>query len=155
VKENPAKGGGRREPAATRDVQFTDGPRGGVPDAIARTLRMIMARLGAEAVDRLWIFPPKIRGRKEWGLVAASCFHPAAEGRRLLYTARYTAERTGEGPVTHTTLHEEGEAPPDRLGRVMGGVVRRSRDELGEPREVEIAGDLQRFEELIEELDPS
>ena len=116
---------------------------------------MLGERLGAESVDRVWIFPPRVRGRKEWGLIAASRFHPDEEGRRLLFTAPYTAERTGQGPVVESALKEEGEAPPDRFPRVMAGVVRRSGEELGEPREVEIGGDPRRLQELIEELGTS
>jgi len=127
----------------------------GVPEALPATLRMLGERLGAEFMDRVWIFPPRVRGRKEWGLVAATRFHPEAEGRRLLFTAPYTAERTGQGPVVESSLNEEGEAPPDRFPRVMNGVARRSGEELGEPREVEIAGDPQRLQDLIEELGPS
>jgi hypothetical protein len=124
----------------------------GVPEALPATLRMLAERLGAESLDRVWIFPPRIRGRKEWGLVAASRYHPEAAEKRLLFTAPYTAERTGQGPVVESSLTEEGEAPPDRFPRVMTGVVRRSGEELGDPREVEIAGDPRRLEDLIEEL---
>jgi hypothetical protein len=124
----------------------------GVPEALPATLRMLAERLGAASLDRVWIFPPRVRGRKEWGLVAASRYHPEAAERRLLFTAPYTAERTGQGPVVQSTLSEEGEAPPDRFPRVMTGVARRSGEELGEPREVEIGGDPARLEDLIEEL---
>ena len=124
----------------------------GVPEALSATLRMLAERLGAESLDRVWIFPPRVRGRKEWGLVAASRYHPDASERRLLFTAPYTAERTGQGPVVESSLHEEGEAPPDRFPRVMNGVARRSGEELGEPREVEIGGDPERLQHLIEEL---
>ena len=113
---------------------------------------MLAERLGAESLDRVWIFPPRVRGRKEWGLVAASRYHPDSAERRLLFTAPYTAERTGQGPVVQSTLSEEGEAPPDRFPRVMTGVARRSGEELGEPREIEIGGDPGRLEDLIEEL---
>jgi len=43
-------------------------------------------RLGPAAIDRLWIFPPLVRGRREWGLVAAGCFDGA--GARRPVTAR-------------------------------------------------------------------
>jgi hypothetical protein len=52
-------------------------------------------------------------------------------------------------------MSEEGEAPPDRLPRVMQGVARRSEIDLGEPRTVEIAGDPGKFQELMDEFDPS
>jgi hypothetical protein len=128
------------------------GGESGVPEALPGALRMLAERLGAESLDRLWIFPPRVRGRKEWGLVAVSRYHAESEDRRLLFTAPYTAERTGQGPVMEFGLEEEGEAPPDRFPRVMLGVVRRSGEELGEPREVVIGGDPERFQDLIEEL---
>jgi hypothetical protein len=127
-------------------------PEIGVPEALPATVRMLGERPGVESLDRLWLFPPRVRGRKEWGLVAASRFHPDEEGRRLLVTAPYTAERTGQGPVVRSSLSEEGTAPPDRFPRVMEGVVRRTGEDLGEPREVEIGGDPARFQELLEEL---
>ena len=127
----------------------------GVPEALPRTLLMLGERLGPESLDRLWIFPPLVRGRKERGLVAASRFHPGDEDRRLLFTAPYVAERTGKGLELECTLEEQGEAPPDRLPRVMYGVVSRSGDELGEAREVELGGDPARFRELLEEFDPA
>jgi len=127
----------------------------GVPEALPRTLLMLGDRLGPESMDRLWIFPPRVRGRKESGLVAVSRFHPDEPERRVLLTAPYSAERTGTGLQVQLGLEEQGEAPPDRLPRVMDGVVRRSGDELGEAREVELGGDPERFRELLGEFDPS
>lgn len=125
----------------------------GVPEALPRTLAMVLDRLGAERIDRLWIFPPLIRGRREWGLVAASVYTEDAERRRL-HTAPYTAERTGQGLELSHGLHEQGEAPPDRLPRVMSGVVHRSPEELGEPREVVVEGSADVAAELMAELSP-
>jgi len=133
----------------------------GVPEALPRVLRGLENRLGAESIDRLWIFPPLVRGRKEWGLVAVSVFHPADGERRLLFSAPWTAERTGTGTRLETRLDEQGEAPPDRLPRVMDGVARRSVAEergeeggAGEPREVRVGGDGRRFAELMDEFGP-
>lgn len=125
----------------------------GVPEAIPRTLVLLGERVGAEALDRVWIFPPLVRGRKEWGLIAASCF--AEDGRRRLVTARYVAERTGRGLTFEPDLTEEGLAPRDRFPRMIGGVVERAESELGDPREVELAGEPGRFEALMREFDPS
>jgi len=128
-----------------------DGGDPGVPEAIPRTLQMMARRLGESEIDRLWVFPPLIVGRKERGLVAASCF--TEDGARRLYTAPYTAERTGTGLSVENGIAEEGQAPPDRLARVMQGVVRRSEMDLGEPRMVEIAGDPEKFMALLDEFD--
>ena len=124
-----------------------DGP--GVPEALPRTLREVGLRLGAHAIDRLWVFPPLIRGRREWGLVAAGCFDVG--GARRLVTARYTAERTGKGLYLDMQLLDEGVAPSDRLSRVMEGVVRRGPEPLGSPRVVELGGVAEAFESLIGE----
>lgn len=125
----------------------TDSP---VPDAVGRVLREIRSRVGGDRIDRVWIFPPLIRGRREWGLVAVSGLtgHP---DRRTLFTARYSAELTGKGVTVEIDVGEEGDAPPDRLPRVMDGVVRRSDLQLGEAREVEVLGDTERFVALLTE----
>ncbi len=128
-----------------------DGGDPGVPEAIPRTLQMMARRLGESEIDRLWVFPPLIVGRKERGLVAASCF--TDDGARRLYTAPYTAERTGTSLSVENGITEEGQAPPNRLARVMQGVVRRSEIDLGEPRMVEIAGDPEKLRALLDEFD--
>ena len=123
----------------------------GVPEAIPRTLQMMARRLGESEIDRLWLFPPLIVGRKERGLVVASCF--TSGGARRLYTASYAAERTGTSLSVENGISDEGQAPPDRLVRVMQGVVRRSEIDLGEPRMVEIAGDPEKLRALLDEFD--
>ena len=135
----------------------------GVPEAIPRVLRVLRNRLDAGTVDRIWIFPPLVKGRREWGLVVASRMVPgdgseseaAEEERRRLYSAPYTAERTGRALHLDVAVAEQGEAPPDRLPRVMDGVVRRSGDELGDPREIRIEGDPARYDALMDEFDPA
>ena len=123
----------------------------GVPEALPRTIQRLGRELGVDRIDRLWVFPPLIRGRREWGLVSVSCF---AEGEaRDLLTATYTAERTGKGLTVETELSEEGLAPPDRLPRVMSGVPRRSPLGLGDARVVEIAGTEDAFRALLGEWD--
>ena len=124
----------------------------GVPEALPRTLQKVIGQLGLERVDRLWIFPPLIRGRREQGLVAVSVYTEDPE-RRQLHSASYAGERTGAGLTVNQTVTEQGDAPPDRLPRVMDGVVRRARDELGEPREVVLGGKTEAYEELMAEFD--
>ncbi len=125
----------------------------GVPEALPRSLIRLRDQLGADAVDRLWIFPPVRRGRREQGLVAVSTFQDG--DRRVMVTAAYTAEHTGKGVSVDTAFTQEGEAPPELFPGVMAGVVRRagSVDGQGEPREVEIGGSSEKFEELLEEFD--
>ncbi len=124
----------------------------GVPEALPRTLIRLRERLGVEALDRMWVFPPVRSGRREWGLVAVSTFLEG-EDRRGMITVAYQAEHTGRGITIEPTFTREGEAFPDRFPRVMQGVVRRGGEEKGEPREVEIGGSAERFEALLAEFD--
>jgi hypothetical protein len=123
----------------------------GVPEAVGRALDELSFRIPPTEIDRVWIFPPLRRGRKETGVLAAGCYAP--EGRHLLVTVAYRAEETGRGVQFEATVHEEGEAPPDRLPRIMTGVVRRLREEdPGDPRSEELAGNPVRFLALAEAL---
>lgn len=129
-----------------------DGP--GVPEAIPRTLQGVAGRLGAASMDRVWIFPPRVRGRKESGLLVVSRF--ALDGdpeRRRLFTASYSAERTGKGLTLDWSLSEEGAAPPDRFPPVVAGVGRRAGDTEVGPRNIGLEGDPDRLAELLEEWD--
>lgn len=124
----------------------------GVPEALPRVLIRLRDRLGVDRLDRLWIFPPSRSGRREQGLVAVSAFREGEE-RRSLITVSYVAEHTGKGVTVEPSFTEEGEAPPDRFPGVMQGVVQRVGDAGGEPREVEIAGSPEKYEDLLEEFD--
>jgi hypothetical protein len=129
------------------DGVFPDSP---VPEALGRLLAMLEARVGAGTVDRIWVFPPLVRGRKEWGLVVVSCL-TGDPSQRALVTGRYTAELTGTGYGFEPEFISEGMAPPDRLPHVMDGVVRRSDLQLGIPRETEIGGDAEKYRSLLQE----
>jgi len=124
----------------------------GVPQALPRTLARLRERLGVRSVDRLWIFPPSRRGRRERGLIAVSVFHDI-DDRRGVVTVTYVAEHTGKGVTVESSFTHEGEAPPDRFPSLMQGVVLRGGEERGVPREVEIGGSDERFEQLMEEFD--
>ncbi len=121
-----------------------------VPEAVGRLLTLLAHRVPPLTMDRIWIFPPLIRGRKEWGLVAVSCLSEDPH-QRTLVTGRYTAELTGTGVIFEPEFFSEGLAPRDRLSNVMDGVVRRSDLQLGSPREVEIRGDLLTYGRLLQE----
>jgi len=125
-------------------------PESPAPEAVGRLLVMLGRRVGQDSIDRLWIFPPLVKGRKEWGLVAVSCLTPYPS-RRTLVTARYMAELTGSGVTFESSFISEGEAPPDRLPVVMDGVVRRSDLPLGIPRVVDIGGIPANFHALLQE----
>ena len=124
----------------------------GVPEALPRSLIRLRDQLGVDALDRLWIFPPTRKGRREQGLVAVSAFLDGQE-RREMVTVAYSAEHTGKGVSVDTSFTLEGEAPPDRFPGVMTGVSRRAGDAENEAREVIIEGSAEAFEELLEEFD--
>ncbi len=123
----------------------------GVPEGLPTTLGLVRRRLGARAIDRLWIFPAMTRGRRERGLVAVSCF--AGAERRHLFTATYLARRSGLTLGVEPEMIEQGLAPADCLPRVMTGVVRRGALRLGEPQEVVVEGDPSVLDRLICELE--
>ncbi len=133
-----------RSSMAARDI--------GVPGAVAEALRLLRDRVRPEQLDRVWIFPPLVEGRTESGLVAAGCF--AGGDRRILVTLSYRAEESGRGIAFQSSIREEGEAPRDRLPRVMEGVVRRAGKGLGAPRSVSLEGDPEALEALMRDLVP-
>jgi len=122
----------------------------GVPEALPRTLKELRERVDPLTMDRLWVFPPLRRGRRERGLVAVSVYLEGEE-RRSLLTASYVGERSGVDLTIESSFTQEGDAPPEFLPRIMEGVVRRSGEGLGEPTEVEIERDPERFEALLGE----
>ena len=142
----PARPGG-----PDRSPTLGDPADPGVPEGLATTIALVRSRLGAGSIDRLWIFPPMTRGRRERGLVAISCF--AETGRRRLLTAAYLATRRGLDLGVEPELVEHGLAPADSLPRVMNGVVRRESLQLGEPREIAIGGDAASLNRLVAELE--
>jgi hypothetical protein len=124
----------------------------GVPGAMGEALRRLADRIPPERMDRLWLFPPIRKGRRESGLLAAGCL--TESDRRLLVTLAYRAEETGKGIAFHASFQEEGEAPEDRLPRVIEGVIQRSGEQPGEPRAVTLGGDPAALEALLSEIDP-
>lgn len=135
-----------------RQRKSDEGP--GVPEAVPRGLQHLLSHYGGAALDRIWIFPPMVSGRKEWGLLVASVFTEGPEPeRRLLASLPYSAERTGKGLTLDRVLQEHGEAPPDRFPRMVDGVVRRAERDLGEPREVAVEGESANLLALLAEYD--
>jgi hypothetical protein len=129
--------------------QAGDGP--GVPEARRRALSELADRLDPTSIDRIWIFPPLVRGRRERGLLALSLYRDGSPDRSLV-SLRYTAELTGKGVEYSSDLVEEGDAGSDRLPRVIEGVARRSEGAVaGDPRLVAIEGSLELFTGLLSE----
>ncbi len=76
----------------------------------------------------------------------------SATDRRILVTLSYRAEETGKGIHFESRFEEEGEAPADRLPRVMAGVVRRAQTGSGEPVSVQGSGEPLRLSEALREV---
>jgi hypothetical protein len=163
----PAFGSGRPTGGSSRAPDPDRDP--GVPEAEVRALRELLTRVPPERLHGLWRFPPLRRGRRESGLMAAGVYpseegeppgggEPGTDGRQepdrlVLVTLAWRAEETGKGVVFEPRFAEEGEAPPDRLPRVMAGVVRRMDEATGEPRYLSVGGDAATLRTLMEEMD--
>jgi hypothetical protein len=130
----------------------------GVPGAEGSAVEALLARVPAERIDALWHFPPIRKGRREQGLLAAGLLpDDAGDGgggdeRRVLVTLAWRAEETGKGTDFEVRFQEEGEAPRDRLPRVMAGVARRMDEGAGDPRYLSVGGNAATLDALIEEL---
>lgn len=124
----------------------------GVPEALPRAVRALGQVVDPRRLRTLWLFPPLKNGRKETGVLAAGC-EVSDPARQVLVTLAYRAEETGQGVEFDTVIHEEGEAPRDRLPRIMSGVVRRMDGAGGDPRRFDLEGDTARFKELVAELE--
>lgn len=120
---------------------------------MAMAVGLLLRSVPLPAVGRLWLFPSLLKGRREQGLLAAEV-EGEVPGRVRLVTVRYRAEENGTGISFLPEFREEGEVPADRLPGIMAGVVRRSGLELGEPREVVLAGRSEAVESLLGELNP-
>ncbi len=127
----------------------------GVPEALPRTLVHLREQLGVDDMDRVWVFPPLKRGRRERGLVVVSLHLEDDPERRRLVTVSYSAERTGMELKVEPAFTEEGNAPPEMLPRVMEGVVRRAGENHTDAREVEIGREAGSFDALLGEFDES
>lgn len=101
---------------STQAIESSRDP--GVPEALPRVLIRVRDHFGSELIDRLWLFPPVRRGRREQGLVAVSTFLEGQE-RRAMVTVAYTAEHSGAGVSIETSFTQEGEAFPERFPAVM------------------------------------
>jgi len=132
-------------------------PRGedpGVPAALPRGITALLAEVPPTRIDRVWIFPPLRKGRREHGLVVVSLYigeDREEEGRRLITTLAYRAEESGKGIQFEPRVREEGEAPADRIPRVISGVVRRAQTGPGDPKMLDAGGDLPRLVRALSE----
>ena len=182
------------------------------PNSTAAILQALARALPPEAIDELWIFPPRRIGAGQSTVVVASAFEqspPAPAGpaivqdpaeivagdiapqgealpgaaadddtdadlagadevaasgdvaspddepsdRRRILTARFTLGKNPQHqPELRHELAEHGAAPAERVGRVVDGVFRRLDDEPEPPRHARIAGDREKWAELLATL---
>jgi hypothetical protein len=143
----------------------------GVPEAGPRALAELLARVPAERIDGVWRFPPLRKGRKESGLLVAALYLSDPEAlspenpspvtldsddpraRRILVTLAWRATETGKGVEFEAHFQEEGEAPVDRLPRVMEGVARRMDEGAGIPHYLFVGGNPNRIDTLRKDLE--
>lgn len=99
-----------------------------LPDApLFALLRTIEGEVGPEAIDRVWLFPPRRLKAGETAVVVVSAYHEADDDRRRVVAAHYTAPAQAAEP--RLEMAEFGVAPADRVGRVVEDVVERLKEE--------------------------
>ena len=123
---------------------------------LGAALAAVADRVAPASVDQVWLFPARKLAAKETGL-AVLVVVPADEGgageRRTIYTLRYEAIVEKGKPVRADRLEEQGTVPPDRVGRIIDGVLRRLEGgEADAPDIRELRGDVGAWGELLREL---
>lgn len=122
---------------------------------LAAALAAAAEQTPPEQVDQVWIFPPRPLGARESGLAVLALFaEPDARGqRRTLHTLTYEAEALKGGKTRRVdTRQEEGTVPPDRLDRIVDGMVRRLGGGTETPEVRDVAGDPAAWARLLAEL---
>lgn len=117
-------------------------------------LHALAPQVPAETIDELWIFPTRRSGKSESAVVVASAFVSPGDDRRRIITAHRTIRPELGKKVAQEVITEQGIAPAERVPRLVEGVLRRLDEELAAltPRAVRIAGEVERWEELLTEL---
>lgn len=127
----------------------------GFTAAQSEILRQLHTIIETARLDRIWIFEPHVAGSRESGLFVTSLFSASRRGgeMRELVTVRYSLEQQGARTLLEKVATPEGWAPPDRIERVMAGVLMRSGEQAGTPREETIPPD-ESWEDLLQRLAP-
>ena len=118
-------------------------------------LRQLHTIIETDRLERIWLFAPHIGTARESGLFVLSLYSDSRMGgeMRELLTLRYTVQQQGSKPVLERSILSEGWAPPNRIERVMVGVLARAGNDAGNARE-EVIGDGERWEDLLYRIDP-
>jgi hypothetical protein len=122
--------------------------------ALGAALAAAAAAIPPERVAQVWLFPPRRVAAKETGLaVLVVRADDPADARRTIWTLRYELE-TAKGGKTERTdaLEEQGTVPPDRVGRIVDGVLRRLDGQGDAPDVRELEGEEDGWRALLDEL---
>jgi hypothetical protein len=121
--------------------------------ALHALLGRIIEHVPVSAIDYLWIFPPRRIAIGESVVVVVAGFDDD-RARRPVSTAHFTIARNRKGAATVTAhFAEHGSAPESAVPRIVDGVLRRlGEDTDAAPREEQISGAAERWEELIIDL---
>src|SRR5215212_9767405 len=121
---------------------------------LGAALAGVAGRFPAARLAQVWLFPPRRVAAKESGLaVLVVTADEAGDERRTIWTLRYEAEAGKGGKVARTdALEEQGTVPPDRVDRIVDGVVRRLDGQGGAPDVRELEGDGEAWRALLDEL---
>lgn len=121
---------------------------------ILDVLHGLAKQVPAEMIDELWIFPTRRSGKSESAVVVASAYVGPGDDRRRIITAHRTIRPELGKKVAQEVITEQGIAPAERVPRLVEGVLRRLDEELAAltPRAVRIAGEVERWGELLTEL---
>jgi hypothetical protein len=119
-------------------------------------LRCLPERFRPERIDRLWLFPPHLAKDRESGFLVLSLLPAADAGDgadyRTLVTVRYEAEQVKGELRWQDRVTEEGSAPPDKIDRVIAGVLIRSGADAAEPIAEVLAGNPGQWFAFLERL---
>lgn len=132
--------------------------------ALLRVLESLPEQISPERIDRIWVFPPRMLGEAESGLLVLSLLE-SAEGervadRREVVTVHYEWRSGRKDGTTEMEIVSRGWAPAGRVQGVIDGVLRRLGEGDEDPRTAAIEGDLDRWNRFTAEfragvLDPA
>lgn len=130
-----------------------------ITPALSRLLEELPERIAPERIDRIWVFPPRMVGEAESGLLVLSLLEAegaseAARGadRREVVTVHYESRRGRKGGSVQLEIVSRGWAPAERVQGVIDGVLRRLREADEDPRSAAIEGDPERWNGFTSEL---
>jgi hypothetical protein len=142
--------------AQTRDRATPSMTDQDLTPAQSELLRGLPERFPLDSIDCVWIFAPHRGKLRESGFLVISLFPPPAAGHgqdRTLVTLRYETDLTPAGKSRREDrIAEEGQAPAERIERVIAGVLARSGPDAVAPRLERIEGRAERWPEVLSRL---